>query len=286
METGGGGRFEVYSIPKAVRKSDVILLVVPDEVAPEVYAADIQGNLEEGDVINFASGYNITYDYIAPPGYVDVTLVAPRMIGEMVGELYLNGESAPALLAVAQDHSGEAKEVALALSKAIGATRSGVVEGTFAMETKTDLLTEQGLMPIFLNALMAKYEIEMEEGLPPEIILTEEYLSREMSYIFDLMAKRGVMGQMPLHSRTSQYGQLSRTEEILEGKSDLGYRGIRKFMRKQMDKIDSGDFAREWSTEQQNGRPRLKELYEKFSSSDFIKDEKRTMRRLGLKEGE
>lgn len=285
-EQAEGDGFEVYTISEAAQRADIIFMLVPDEVTPEVYESEIEENLEEGEVLNFASGYNITYGFVQPPEHVDVTLIAPRMIGEMVRELYKEGDGAPALLAVDQDHSGDAKEIALAIGKAIGATRSGVIEGTFEMETKSDLLTEQGLMPIFFNALLAKHELEVGEGFPPELVLTEEYLSREMAYIFEQMAKKGILGQMPLHSRTSQYGQLSRIDEIREGELELDYETIKRFMKKQLNNIDTGRFAREWSTEQEQGRPSLKRLYKKYRKFDFIQDEEKTMRRLGLKEKE
>ncbi|KXA92202.1 ketol-acid reductoisomerase [candidate division MSBL1 archaeon SCGC-AAA259E19] len=276
--------FQICSISEAAERGDVLFVLVPDEVAPDVFESEILDNLEENDVLNFASGYNITFDFIQPHDYVDVTMVAPRMIGETVRELYKDGDGAPALLAVNQDYSGKASEISLAIAKAIGATRSGAIEGTFEMEMKSDLLTEQGLFPIILNALMAKHEIEIEEGFPPELILTEEYLSREIAHIFEEMAKRGVLGQMPLHSRTSQYGQLSRTDQIYEGESNLDYEMIRFFMKKQLNNIDTGEFAREWSSEQKHGRSGLKRLYKKYRESKFIEDEQKTMKRLGLKE--
>lgn len=278
--------FEVHAISEAVEIGNVIFMLIPDEVAPDVYESEIEDHLEEGDVLNFASGYNITYDFIQPPEYVDVTMIAPRMIGRTVRELYEEDDGAPALLAVDQDYSGDAREIALAISKAIGATRSGVIEGTFDMETKSDLLTEQGLVPVFINALLAKYELEIEEGFPPEMVLTEEYLSGEMAHIFEEMAKRGILGQMPLHSRTSQYGQLSRTDEIYEGESNLDFGTIKEFMKKQLNNIDTGKFAREWSSEQDQGRPSLKRLYKKYRNSNFIEDENRTMKRLNLEEEE
>ncbi|KXA92146.1 ketol-acid reductoisomerase [candidate division MSBL1 archaeon SCGC-AAA259E17] len=277
--------FDVYEISEASEKGDIVFMLIPDEVAPEVYRGKIKENLEEHNVLHFASGYNITYSFIEPPENVDVTMVAPRMIGETVRGLYEKGDGAPALFAVNQDSSGDAKEIALAISKAIGATRSGTIEGTFEMETKTDLLSEQGLIPVFISALMAKYEVELGEGIPPELILTEEYLSREIAHIFEQMAKKGILGQLPLHSRTSQYGTLSRLDEIKEGETEsLDFDSIKKFMKKQMNKIDTGKFAREWSSEQEHDRPSFKRLYNKYENSDFIEDEQETMEKLGLKE--
>lgn len=275
--------FDVYPISEAARRANVLLLLVPDEVAPDVFTDYIESHLEEDDVLNFASGYNVTFGAIHPPTNVDVTLMAPRMIGEMVRALYEDGHGSPALLAVGQDHSGNAREIALAIGKAIGATRSGVIEATFDMETKTDLLTEQGLFPVILSALLAKYEVEVEEGIPPEIVLTEGYLSRELSYVFKQMSEIGILGQMPLHSGTSQYGQLSRLDRMREGKFVLKYDLLKKYMRDRLDDISSGRFVKEWALAQEKDGRRLKELYGKYERSEFIKDEQRTLERLGLR---
>lgn len=277
--------FDVYTISEAASKADVLFILIPDEIAPKVYESEIKPNLEEGNVLNFASGYNITYDFIEPPEFVDVVMVAPRMVGKMVRDLYEEGDGAPSFLAVEQDYSGEAKDIAIALAKGIGSTKAGVIEVTFDMETKSDLLSEQGLIPLIFNAFIAKYQIEVEEGLPPEAALLELYLSREMAQTLDEMAKMGILGQLPLHSRTSQYGQLSRTDDLVEGRAeDLNLSEMKEYMKKQLDKIDNGNFAREWTTEQETGYPSLKRLYKKYWNSDFIKDEQKTMEKLGLKE--
>lgn len=269
--------FKVLPISDAAKEGDILFILLPDEVAAEIFKSDIIDNLDGGDVLNFSSGYNITYGFIQPPQEVDIIMIAPRMIGAMVRKLYKRGEGFPSILVVEQDYSGQAKSIALAIAKAIGSTKSGAIEGTMDMETKTDLLTEQGLLPIMLNAMIAKYEIEKELGIPPEIILTELYLSKEMSYVFEEIARKGILGQLPEHSRTSQYGQLSRTEEF-------DYSTVKSFMEDQMKKIDDGSFAREWKTEQVVGDPVFKRLYNKFRQSKFVKDEQITMEKLGLKE--
>lgn len=279
--------FDVYTIEEASKKADIIFMLLPDEVAPEVYRDEIEPHLEEGNVLNFASGYNITYGLIEPPEYVDVVMIAPRMIGSMVRELYKKGSGAPSFLAVNQDYSGEAEDIAVALGEGIGSTRSGIIKGTFDMETKSDLLMEQGLIPLFLNAMIAKYELEVEEGVPPEAALLELYLSKEMGYIFEVMAEQGILGQMPLHSQTSQYGQLSRTDELKEGEADeVDYDDIKAFMKRQLNNISTGHFAREWSSEQEMGYPAFKRLFDKYEKSDFIQDEQMTMEKLGLKDEE
>jgi ketol-acid reductoisomerase len=196
--------FFVCTMAEAADCADVVFLLVPDEVQPEVYRESIEPGLDSGDVLNFASGYNITYGFIEPPADVDVVMVAPRMIGTTVRELYEEGNGAPALLAVEQDASGEATEVALALAGGIGCTRAVVTDSDFESETVTDPMTEQALLPVFVSALRAKYET----GVAPETVLMEQYLSREISHIWEQAATQGPIEQLTLHSQTSQYGQL------------------------------------------------------------------------------
>ena len=158
-EQAAADGFEVYPIADATARADVVLLLIPDEVQPEIYERDIGPNLEAGDTLVFASGYNVTYERIDLSKSIDVVLVAPRMIGAVVRELYEDGRGAPALLAVEQDASGSAQTRALAVAHAIGATRSGVVETEFETETRTDLMSEQWLFPVFPSALLARFEV-------------------------------------------------------------------------------------------------------------------------------
>lgn len=269
--------FPVYTTAEAAERADVLFFLVPDEIQPRVYEEAIAPNLSAGDVVNFASGYNITYDFIDPADDVDVVMVAPRMIGTTVRELYEAGRGAPAFVAVHQDASGEAHDVALAIAKGIGATRSGAIEGDFETETITDLMTEQALIPVFFHALMAKFEIEREAGVPPEAILMEQYLSREMSFIFEKAATQGFVEQLDLHSQTSQYGQL-------EGVDSFDGSPIREFMRETYEEIDNGKFATEWTNEQAAGYPALKRLYKKYREIDMIEVEQKTLDELDLRE--
>ncbi|MFC6907096.1 ketol-acid reductoisomerase [Halalkalicoccus tibetensis] len=267
--------FEDYDIAEAAERADIIFLLIPDEVAPGIYQEEIEPGLEAGNTVNFASGYNITYDFIEPTADLDTIMVAPRMIGDLVRELYEEGDGAPSMIAVNQDYSGNAQETALALSKAIGSTRSGVIEGTFEMETKIDLLTEQALIPLFFNAIAAKYEIEREAGIPGEVILLEQYLSQEMAHIFEVMGTDGFIGQLPLHSQTSQYGQMSRAEAYNREE-------MKSYMRERLREIETGSFAREWTNEQQAGYPMLNRLYKEFGDTEMIQKEQETIEKLGL----
>jgi len=269
--------FPVYTVAEATDRADVVFLLIPDEVQPEVFRESIEPNLEAGDVLNFASGYNITYGFIEAPADVDVVMVAPRMIGTTVRELYEAGDGAPALLAVEQDASGEALDVALALAKGIGCTRSGVIDSDFESETITDLMTEQALLPVFINALRAKYEAEVAAGIAPETVLMEQYLSREMSHIWEKAATQGLIEQLTLHSQTSQYGQLRFAQEFDDDP-------IREFMAERLREIRNGQFATEWTTEQQAGYPQLGRLYEMVRSEEQFQAEQETIDRFDLRE--
>jgi ketol-acid reductoisomerase len=267
--------FEASDIPTAVDRADVVFLLVPDEVAPDVYEEAVAPNLDPGDLVNFASGFNVTYGYIDPADDVDVVLLAPRMIGTMVRDLYEAGRGVPALLAVHQDATGAARDVALGLAKGIGSTRSGVVESTFEAETTTDLLSEQALFPLFVHAIMAKYRAEVDAGIPPEVVLLESYLSREMAYIFEQAATRGMIEQLELHSRTSQYGQLDGLASFDPGPMD-------EFVQERLAAIQSGAFAEEWREERERDTPRLDALFEEYRDSELIRREQETMETLGL----
>lgn len=267
--------FPAASIPEAAARGDVLFLLVPDEVAPEVYEEHVEPNLEAGDVLNFASGYNLTYGFITPPADVDVILVAPRMTGPNVRTRYEEGTGFPSIMAVEQDATGDARAVALALAKAIGSTPAGVIEGTAEMETKIDLLTEQALVPLMAAAMRVKFEVETAHGIPPELVMTELYLSREIAEMFEDVAERGFLGQLEYHSMTSQYGQLSRMDAF-------DAEPMREFVEAQLKNIDNGAFAREWGTEQALGRPGLTRLYEKYRDAPFFEAERETMRRLGM----
>lgn len=274
-ETALEDGFECASIAEAAARGDVCCLLLPDEIAPGVFAEEIEPGLDTGDTVYVSHGYNLTYDLLEAPETVDVVLVAPRMGGWAVRERYERGEGFPSLMAVHQDHSGDAKETALALAKGIGSTKAGVVETSVDAETITDLLTEQALLPVMMSAMAVKYEIEVAYGIPPEVVMSELYLSGEFAEIFAAMAEKGYLGQLPEHSTTSQYGQLSRFDAF-------DREPLADFFEQQLRGIDTGAFAREWSVERSLDRPGLKRLYKKYREHPFFEAERETMERLGL----
>jgi ketol-acid reductoisomerase len=260
--------FKVLTISEASRKADIIFVLIPDEVMPDVYHKEIGPNLISGNVLNFASGYNITFKLIQPPKHVDVIMLAPRMIGDGVRNLFLSGEGYPAFVAIEQDASGHAKSIAVALARAIGATKKGTIEVTFKDETMMDLLAEQAIWPMITAILTESFRFEVEKGHPAEASLVELYLSMEPAYMFEKMAKEGLFKQLPYHSHTSQYGQLSRFEK-------LDKRFIRSTLEKAYDYIESGQFAREWKDEQRNGLPEFKRLLHEALNSEISKLEEK-----------
>lgn len=245
--------FDVVDIGAACERADVLALLIPDEVQRGVYARDIAPRLRSGQVLDFAHGYNIHFGLIQPPATVDVIMVAPRMIGINVRRTFERGSGVPAYVAVAQDASGAARQIALAWAKAIGATRAGVLETTFAQETELDLFAEQGVWPIIMRDLLLSYEVLVEAGFPPEMVALELYGSGEAAEIFRQMARIGVIEQMRLHSQTSQYGTLSRGPRMLPDET-------RERLHAALREIRSGAFAAEWSAEQEGGYTRFEAL--------------------------
>lgn len=251
--------FAVRPIGDAAAEADVILLLIPDEVMPNVFELEIAPRMDTGDALVFASGYNIAFDLLRPPETIDVVLVAPRMIGEGVRDLYVAGSGFPSFIGVAQDYTGRARSLALALAKGIGSTRVGAVEVTFAQEAELDLFTEQCFGPAFGSVLTTAVQLLLDEGYPPAAVLLELYMSGELSYTLGKIAELGMVEQSQLHSRTSQYGSMSRGMRFQ-------LPGLRDRMQVGLEEIRSGQFAREWAAEQEEGCSTLEMLKESARS--------------------
>lgn len=277
-ERARGDGFPLLPIAQAAAEADVLMMLIPDEVAPAVFEGEIASHLAEGDALVFASGYNIVFGFIAPPPFVDVVLVAPRMIGAGVRELYLAGRGFPSFFGVAQDHSGQARKLALALARGIGSTRMGAVEVTFAQEVELDLFNEQCFGPAFGQVLMAAVDLLLEEGYPPEAVLLELYMSGELAYTLGKIAELGMIEQIELHSRTSQYGSLSRGMRFILPE-------LRARMREGLEEIRSGQFAQEWAAEQEAGCPTLEALKEAAHSLPLCQLEQELRRAFGRSDG-
>jgi ketol-acid reductoisomerase len=245
--------FEAHEVADAVRAADVVCLLIPDEVMGEAVAAHVGPALKQGSAVVFASGYAVAFGEVSLPDGVDVVLVAPRMIGVGVRDCYVDGSGFIAFAGVSRDTTGNAWPVALAVARAIGATKRGSVEMTFRQEAIIDLFVEQGIAPALQKVWRDAAMVLLEAGIPLEGILAEFYLSGEIERTYRAMREIGPTRQWQLHSQTSQYGTMSRADRYAD--VDLATR-----MRATVAEIDSGDFAKEWAAERAAGYPRMAEL--------------------------
>jgi ketol-acid reductoisomerase len=265
--------FEVFSISEAASQGDFIMLLLPDEVLPEVFSTQIAPVLKPGALLSFASGYTIAYELVAPPDNVDVVLIAPRMIGVGVRERFLTGEGFYCFVGVHQDVSGQAAVRLLALTQGIGGLQRPAIQVTFRQEALLDLFNEQAFGPAFGRVLLTTISVLLENGIPPEAALVEMYMSEEMAYTYRKMAQVGLVKQTLYHSHTSQYGAMSRGARFMD--LDLKSR-----MQRIYEEIDSGSFAREW----QRPISRLKfKAIRFFAMRQFInRVENKVRQKLGL----
>ena len=232
--------FKIFNISEAVKRADIVFLLTPDETMPEMFEKEIEPNLKDGACINFASGYNIAFNLINPPDNIDVIMIAPRMIGVGVRENYLNGEGFYSFIGVHQEVTGNAKQILLALAKALGTLKKGGVEISMKQEAILDLFNEQAFGPAFGRVLLTCIKVLIKNGLPPEAVLIEMYMSNEMSYTYQKMAQIGLVKQTNFHSHTSQYGAMSRGVRYIN-------LPLEEKMQRSYDEIASGKFAKEWS---------------------------------------
>jgi len=245
----------VVSIDQAATEADLIMILLPDTEQKAVYDESIAPHLKDGDAVFFAHGFNIRFDRIKPPGGIDVGMVAPKGPGHLVRRTFEEGGGTPCLIAVAQDESGKANELALAYAAAIGGAKAGVLETTFEEETETDLFGEQVVLCGGLTALVqAGFETLVEAGYQPESAYFE--CLHELKLIVDLMYEQGISGMRYSISDTAEYGDLTRGPRIIND-------SVKAEMKVILDEIQSGKFAAEWIAESENGRPVYNELKQK-----------------------
>ncbi|HEU5377268.1 MAG TPA: NAD(P)-binding domain-containing protein [Ktedonobacteraceae bacterium] len=269
LQTG----FQVLSIAEAAAWGEVIFLLIPDEEQPHVFREQIAPYLQSHATLVVASGYNLAFKLIEAPETVDVVMVAPRMIGAGVRERFLRGEGYPCFVSVERDGSGNALALALSIARGIGATRGGAILSSALEEAALDLFSEQAIWPKILQLMQTAYEVLHAAGFSDEAILYEMYLSKEPAEVFERFAELGVFGQLPLHSRTSQYGQL----RALLADDNANLRG--HFARILHDDILSGAFAREWSNVQATGPERLEQLREQALAGSLAQAESNMLRK-------
>ena len=239
--------FDVATADKVSKAANIIVMLVPDNLQAKVYRESIEKNLTKGKMLMFAHGFNIHFGQIVPPADVDVTMIAPKSPGKMLRQLYTEGKGPPALVAVQQDATGKAKNIALAYSKGIGCSRAGVIETTFAEETETDLFGEQVILCGGVSSLIkTAFETLVEAGYQPEIAYFE--VCHELKLITDLIYQGGLTYMRNVVSDTAEYGDYSRGPRIVN-------EDTREEMQYILEEIQDGTFAKEWILENQAGRP-------------------------------
>lgn len=242
----------IMTTPELAAKADVIQIVTPDELQARIYHSDIAEHMTEGKVLVFSHGFNIHFKQIIPPEHVDVIMIAPKGPGHLVRRTYTEGSGVPNLIAVQQDYSGKAKEIALAWAKGIGGTRAGVIETTFKEETETDLFGEQTVLCGGLSHLLtAGFETLVEAGYQPEIAYFE--CVHELKLIVDLIYEGGLATMRYSISDTAEWGDLSVGPDIVTAETKAN-------MKKALTDIQDGTFAKNWILENQAGRPRYNAL--------------------------
>ena len=266
--------FEVLEIAEAALAGDVLLVLTTDESQPLIWDEQVAPAIQPGNTLVWASGYNVGYDLIAPPGDVDVVMIAPRMVGDTVRTLYEHGKGAIAQFAVHQDASGQARQTTLALCKGIGLTRGGVFESSFREEAELDLFAEQVVWAGLTAWLLECFEIGVESGFSPELMVMELYASGEASEILGHMAKNGFFRQMQMHSTTSQYGTLSRGPRLISAEMKEKARELLR------DDIKGGAFVQEWSKEQAQGSKELQRLMKERLAHAMSIAETETIRQI------
>ncbi|MFV0389650.1 MAG: ketol-acid reductoisomerase [Pyrinomonadaceae bacterium] len=244
--------FEVLYTPDAVEFADVVMVLVPDELAPGIYANEIAPRLSAGKYLGFAHGFSIHFGKIVPPEDVNVFMVAPKGPGHLVRSEYLAGKGVPSLIAVAQDPTGDSREVALSYASANGGGKAGIIETNFKEETETDLFGEQAVLCGGLTALIkAGYETLTEAGYSPEMAYFE--CLHEMKLIVDLLYEGGISNMRYSVSNTAEFGDLTRGSRVVNEQT-------KEEMRKILSEIQSGEFADEWMSECDNGKENFKRM--------------------------
>jgi len=263
--------FTPGDIKTAIDGATLIIVTLPDEIQAKVYESQIGPNLKAGQTLGFCHGFNIHFKYIVPPKDVNIVMIAPKGPGHLVRSEYEKGGGVPCLVAVEQDASGDAKQVALAWANGIGGARAGIIETTYKEETETDLFGEQVVLCGGLSALIkAGFETLVAAGYQPEIAYFE--CMHEVKLIVDLMYQGGLSYMRYSISNTAEYGDLSRGSRIITDET-------RAEMKKILGEITSGAFAKEWVAEYQGGLKNFNALYDKDHGSQ-LEDVGRTLRKM------
>lgn len=253
----------VYEPAEAAKRGDIVMILIPDQFQKDFYEEHIEPNLEKGNALAFAHGFNIHFDQIVPPENVDVFMVAPKGPGHLVRRVYAEGSGVPCLFAVYQDFTGTTKDTALAYARAIGGTRAGVLETTFEEETETDLFGEQAVLCGGVSELIkAGFETLTDAGYQPEIAYFE--CLHELKLIVDLIYEGGIEGMYYSVSDTAEYGGLTRGTDVIDKET-------RKRFKKILKDVQNGSFAKEWIEENKKGTPVLNNLRQQLGDHQIEK---------------
>jgi len=253
----------VFSVAEACGRADWIMILLPDEFQQDVYRKEIEPNLKTGKILSFAHGFNIRFGLIKPPNFVDVVMIAPKGPGHTVRWEYQNGQGVPALFAVEQDYSGNARSLAMAYAKGIGGTRAGILETNFKEETETDLFGEQAVLCGGLSELVkAGFETLVEAGYQPELAYFE--CLHEVKLIVDLMVKGGLSQMRDSISNTAEYGDYVSGKRLINADT-------RKEMKNILKDIQDGTFSKNFVSECKAGKPLMNKQREENSSHEIEK---------------
>jgi len=243
---------KVLPVAQAAAEADLVMMLVPDELAPDIYAREVAESITPGKYLAFSHGFSIHYKFIEPPSDANVFMVAPKGPGHLVRHEYKRGAGVPCLLALSQDPTGDTKEIGLAYASAIGGGRAGIIETTFREETETDLFGEQAVLCGGLTSLIkAGFETLTEAGYSPEMAYFE--CLHEMKLIVDLLYEGGISEMRYSISNTAQYGDMTRGPVVVNDETKQRMQGL-------LADIQSGAFARDWMKEARNGRPQFQQL--------------------------
>ncbi len=252
IQKAEGDGLRVGLVAEAARDSDIIMMLIPDHTMSQVYQESVEPHLAAGKTLMFAHGFNIHYKTIVPPDTVDVSMVAPKAPGHRMREVFTKGSGVPGLLAIHQDVSGRAHDIGMAYARGVGCTRAGVLETTFEEETETDLFGEQTVLCGGVTALIkAAFETLVEAGYQPESAYFE--CMHELKLIVDLLYQGGMEYMRYSVSDTAEYGDYSRGPVVIDER-------VKENMKRVLEAVQDGSFAREWIAENDEGRPRFNRL--------------------------
>lgn len=268
--------FQVYTISEAAKRADIVHMLIPDLEQPAVYRNQIAPYIVEGKALCFSHGFNIHFKQIIPPPYIDVIMVAPKAPGPRLRETYLEGFGVPALVAVHQNYSGKAMDIALAIAKSLGCTRAGVLETTFKEETETDLVGEQAVLVGGLMELIKKgFEVLVEAGYQPELAYFE--VCNEAKLIMDLIYQKGFAGMLRAVSDTAKYGGLTVGPKVID-------EHVKENMKKVVAAVQNGEFAREWISKSEGAKELLDSLIKELENHQIEKVGKFIRRMAGIEQ--